>query len=80
MKNWAPRLMLSNKRQLKQGSDTAIGLLESDIAGLDAIIGDNVQWVPTHLSECLKDIEVSNEQLKNDPRFTRLSDLIKRLR
>ena len=48
------------------------------LAFLDAVIGNDAQMLPRELQQCLNDIEQSNPQLANDPRFIRLAELIRR--
>ena len=51
---------------------------EDTLAFLDAVVGADSQWLPRELQQCLKDIEHANQQLTNDARFIRLSELIRR--
>ena len=45
---------------------------------LDTVIGDNVQWIPRKLEQCLEGIKTNNKKLGKDIRFIRISDLIRR--
>jgi hypothetical protein len=45
---------------------------------LNTIFGDDSQLYSIELEKCLKEIEASNERLKKDHRFIRLSDLLKK--
>lgn len=55
----------------KHFPEVALGLL-------DAIVGDEVRWLPKELRLCLSDIEQADQKLANDPRFIRLGDLYRR--
>ena len=45
---------------------------------LDKVVGDDAQWLSRELQQCLNDIEQANQQLANDARFIRLSELTRR--
>jgi hypothetical protein len=45
---------------------------------LDALIGQNAQWLPGELKQCLDDIGNANPALSSDPRFIRLTELCDR--
>lgn len=45
---------------------------------LNAIVGQEAQWLPEELRQCLNDIEQTDRQLANDERFERLNELIAR--
>lgn len=51
---------------------------EDTLMFLDLIVGDDVQWIPIELSKCLDGIEQTDQQLANDNRFIRLSNLYRR--
>lgn len=44
---------------------------------LSMVISDNTQWPPTHLKDCLKDIQKANSQLATDVRFQRLTEYLR---
>jgi len=47
---------------------------------LDSLIGDNAQWLPRELQQCLDAIVQSASNLNNDVRYIRLIELIRRRR
>lgn len=58
------------------GEAELCGQFPSDaLTFLDALIGDDVQWLPRKLKQCLDDIAKSERALATDPRFVRLSEL-----
>lgn len=48
------------------------------LAFLDAVLSDDVQWMPQELKQCLEDIADADEVLANDRRFVRLKQLCDR--
>ncbi len=50
----------------------------SALTFLDAIVGQDTQWLPDELRQCLNDIKQTDQQLANDGRFNRLDELIER--
>ncbi|MBU4316297.1 MAG: hypothetical protein KKF30_03380 [Proteobacteria bacterium] len=71
-----------------QDSDYLIHLLcEAKLCGkfpkdalsfLDTVLGDDVQWIPRKLKQCLDDIKTKDQNLGKDIRFVRIIDLIRR--
>ena len=51
---------------------------EVALAFLDVLISDDTQWPPTHLKDCLKDIQTANPQLAADARHQRLIEYLKK--
>jgi len=45
---------------------------------LDAVIGDDAEWIPRELQQCLDVIEQEDQQLTNEAHFIRLVELIRR--
>lgn len=45
---------------------------------LDTVVGNDAQWLLSELQQCLNDIEQANQQLANDARFVRLTELTRR--
>lgn len=45
---------------------------------LSSVIGDDAQWLPRKLQQCLDKIQRANPALANDRRFIRLNDLLRR--
>jgi hypothetical protein len=48
------------------------------LAFLNAVIGDDAQWLPQELRQCLDKIQHANPKLANDKYYIRLSDLLRR--
>jgi len=51
---------------------------EPALAFLDAVIGDNAQWPPSHLKDCLDAIRHAQPNLEADGRFQRLVEYLRR--
>ena len=45
---------------------------------LNSIIGDDAQWLPQELGQCLEEIKRANLKLVSDERYTRLNNLLRR--
>ena len=45
---------------------------------LNAIIGNDAQWLPQELLQCLEEIQNANKMLAKDERYIRLDDLLRR--
>jgi len=50
------------------------------LAFLAMVISDDTQWPPTHLKDCLKDIQTANLQLAADARYQRLMEYLRKHR
>lgn len=48
------------------------------LAFLNMVISDDTQWPPTHLKDCLKDIQTANSQLAADARYQRLTEYLRK--
>jgi hypothetical protein len=48
------------------------------LAFLNAVIGDDAQWLSHELQQCLNEIQGANPTLANDERYSRLNELIRR--
>jgi len=48
------------------------------LAFLNIVISDETQWPPTHLKDCLKDIQTANPQLAADARHQRLIEYLRK--
>jgi hypothetical protein len=48
------------------------------LAFLNAIIGNDAQWLPQELRQCLEEIKRANLRLASDERYIRLDDLLQR--
>lgn len=48
------------------------------LAFLNAIIGDDAQWLQQELRQCLEEIQHANVKLAKDTRYCRLSELLRR--
>ena len=48
------------------------------LAFLNAIIGNDAQWLPEELRQCLEEIQNANMKLAKDERYVRLTDLLRR--
>lgn len=48
------------------------------LAFLNAIIGNDAQWLPQELLQCLEEIQNANMMLAKDERYIRLTDLLRR--
>lgn len=48
------------------------------LAFLDAVVGNDAQWPPKELRQCLDDIENADQQLAEDVRFVRLAELYRK--
>lgn len=48
------------------------------LAFLNMVISDDTQWPPTHLKDCLKDIQTANSQLAADTRYQRLTEYLRK--
>ena len=50
---------------------------ETALVLLSVVIGDNLQWPPHQLRECLDQIRVADNALSRDHRFQRLDQLLR---
>lgn len=51
---------------------------ETALALLSVVIGDNPQWPPHQLRDCLDRIQLADDPLSRDHRFQRLDQLLRR--
>lgn len=51
---------------------------EDALTFLDAIVGQEAQWLPEELRQCLNDTKQTDQQLATDRRFKRLENLIEK--
>jgi hypothetical protein len=63
---------------LLQESGLCTRFPEAALTFLDSILGDATQWIPRELGRCLEQIENTNVQLRNDSRFQRLAEYLRR--
>jgi hypothetical protein len=52
---------------------------EAALELLGIVIGENAQWAPHQLRECLDQIQRTDDALTRDHRFQRLDQLLRRL-